>query len=154
MTKLTSSNARQIINALEGDKSSHESWGFKITYFHWYHELNIQYLRYSLGPLAVHIYSKYEHVVFIYKAISTVKERTWSIFHDVPRKTYIGLMTHSLVEVVVGLLKYFPSKNCVSETMSSSMKVEVKVIIYMGLKGYICHLFYALFWYDTYHENK
>ena len=84
VTKLTLSNAGQIIYALEAKKIPHESPGFKITDFHGDNEFNIQDLRYYLRPLTVKIYSKDEHVVFIKKAKVTVKERTRFMCHYVP----------------------------------------------------------------------
>ena len=56
------------------------------------------------------------------------------MWYDVPYKKYTKHMMQSLVEGVVKLLNYFPSKNRVSDTMIPSMIVEVKVKIYMRLK--------------------
>ena len=50
VTKLTSSNAGQIINTTEVDKITHESRGFKITDVHWKNKFNIKYLREYLRP--------------------------------------------------------------------------------------------------------
>ena len=76
MTKLTSINGRQTINALELDKITHELRGFKIIYFNWNNEFNIQDIRYSLHTSMLHIYAKDEHVVFIKKWIGKGKYKT------------------------------------------------------------------------------
>ena len=54
--------------------------------------------------------------------------------HDVPYKKYSRLMVQSLVEGVVGLVKYFPSNNSVSDQMYLSIIVEGKLNIDVGLK--------------------
>ena len=82
-TKLTSSNARKIINAMEANKITHESRGFNIKDSHMDNKLNIQALIYFLCSSTVHIYAKDEHVGFIKKAIGTVKKRTRSMCHAV-----------------------------------------------------------------------
>ena len=84
MTKLISSNARKIINALDAHKRTHESQGFNIIDFHRNNDLNIQVLIDYLRLLAVHIYAKDEHVGFIEKALGTVKEITPSMCHASP----------------------------------------------------------------------
>ena len=54
--------------------------------------------------------------------------------HDVPYTKYSRLIVQSLVEGVVGLVKYFPSNNSVSDQMYLSIIVEVKLNIDAGLK--------------------
>ena len=62
--KLTPINTRQIINALEEDKITHEIRGFKTRDFYGDNEFNIQALRDYFFPSKIHVYSKDEHVVF------------------------------------------------------------------------------------------
>ena len=117
MTKLSSRNARQIIDELEEDKRTHESRGFRIKYFHGDNESKIHSLRDSLRPSRVHIYVRDEHVGFIEKAISTVKEITLSLCHAITYKKYTSIMKQYLVEGLVELLNYSPSKNSVTKKM-------------------------------------
>ena len=72
----------------------------------------------------MHIYAKEEHVYFIKNAIKTIKERAQPVCHTAPYRRYTFLMTQSLIEGVIDMLNFFPSKNAISDTMGPAVIVE------------------------------
>ena len=125
-TKLKTRSGREIINSIERDRNKHEKRGFEITDINGDNEFNIQSLRDFLQPINLHIYAKEEHVGFIDNAIKTIEERARSVCHTAPYRRYNFLMTQSLIEGVIDMLNFFPSKNAISNTMSLAMLVEEK----------------------------
>ena len=125
-TKLKSRRGREITNAIEQDQNKHEQRGVEITDIHGDNEFNIQSLRVFLQPINLHIYAKEEHVEFIENSIKTIKERARCVCHTEPYRIYMRLMMQSLVEGVIYMLNFFPSKNAISDTMGPAMLVEGK----------------------------
>ena len=72
----------------------------------------------------LHICAAGEHVGPIERSIQNIKERARCMTHAVPYKRYTKLMTRSMIQGVVHWLNCFPSKNGVSDTVSSSTLVE------------------------------
>ena len=56
------------------------------------------------------------------------------MYHTVPYRRYMRLMTQSLVEGVIDMLIFFPSENEISDTMVPAMLVEGKQKLDFGKK--------------------
>ena len=68
-------------------------------------------------PINLHIYAKEEHVGFIENAIKTIKERARSMCHTETYRRYTFLITQYMIEGVIDMLNFFPSKNAISNTI-------------------------------------
>ena len=97
----------------------------------------------------MHIFDKEEHVPPIERSIHTVKERSRSIYSDLPYKRITILMVRSLIEAITKVLDVFTSKN----TLSPATIVEGKPKFYFG-KAMIPFGSYALVYEGTTNTMK
>ena len=122
-------------------------------YIHGDNDLNIQSLRNFLQPINLHIYAKEEHVGLIKNAIKTIKERARYVCHTAPYRRYMCLMTQSLIEGIIYIPNFFPSKNAISDTMVPAMLVEGKHKLDFGNKR-IKFGAYAMVYVGTHNNMK
>ena len=116
-------------------KNKYDTRGFNITDYYGDNEFNIKTLETSLSPDLLNIHAKNEHFRIIEWSICKIKELARAKCHAIPFKRYKSKTKRSLKEVLVDLLKRFPSKDGVSDTLISSKIVEGRPKVDMGQKS-------------------
>ena len=114
------------MTALERVVNKYNGQSFNISDFHSNNEFDKAVLKDFLEPALVHIHGRAKHVPPIERSVRTVKERSRSTCDGIPFSRITILMVRSLIEDVLDILNAFPSKNCISDTISPATIVERK----------------------------
>ena len=104
------SRSMKLILTIFHNCQKYKAREFCITDIHGDDEINNQSLAEALMPINMHLYANEKHIKFIKNAFKTIKERVWLMCHATLYKRYTSLMTQSILEDAVDLLKLFSSK--------------------------------------------
>ena len=95
----------------------YESKGFYITSVH--ADKGFICVREEIRPMELNIYPTEDHVYDVDRSICTVKKWVWSTIHRLPFTKISRIINTNVVVKVVKYLNQFPTKDGISETMST-----------------------------------